>query len=269
MKKILLIGCGHMGNALLTAWIKTDTYNLTIIDPIKYKSLKNKFKNKKVEIIKSVTDLKKNINFDIIIFATKPGDLKDVLNQLCKIKINKKTILASIIAGKKIKTFKKNYKNFKNIFRVMPNMPALINQSMNCVVANKQANRLSINEVLKLFSYSGKTILLESEKYIDMATAISGSGPGFVFNIIDAMESAANKLGFKKEISKILVTETFSGSVNLLLENKLNAKELVSTVATKGGTTESGLKIMKKNNLHKIFEELTRAAYKKAKEQGN
>ena len=109
--------------------------------------------------------------------------------------------------------------------------------------------------------------MLESEKYIDMATAISGSGPGFVFIIIDAMESAANKLGFKKEISKILVTETFSGSMNLLLENKLHAKELVSTVA-KGGTTEAGLKIMK-NNLHKIFEELTRAAYKKAKEQGN
>ena len=78
MKRILLIGCGHMGNALLTAWIKTDIYNLTIIDPIKYKSLKNKFKNKKVDVIKYVTDLEKNINFDIIIFATKPGDLNDV-----------------------------------------------------------------------------------------------------------------------------------------------------------------------------------------------
>ena len=73
-------------------------------------------------------------------------------------------------------------------------------------------------EVIKLFSYSGKHSIFKNENQIDMATAISGSGPGYVFNLIDAMEKAAIKLGFKKNIAKILVHQTFKGSINLLLK---------------------------------------------------
>ena len=83
------------------------------------------------------------------------------------------------------------------------------------------------------------------------------------------MEKAAINLGFNKNIATILVHQTFKGSINLLLENKMTAKELVNTVATKGGTTEAGLKIMKKNKIHKIFKDLTKSSYKKAKDQGN
>ena len=101
-----------------------------------------------------------------------------------------------------------------------------------------------------------------------MATAISGSGPGFVFNLIDAFEKAAINLGFKKNIAKTLVLETFKGSINLLDINKMSADKLVNTVATKGGTTEAGLKIMNINKIHKIFKDLARASYKKAKNQG-
>ena len=102
-----------------------------------------------------------------------------------------------------------------------------------------------------------------------MATAVSGSGPGFIFNLIDAMEKAAIKLGFKKNIAKILVLETFKGSINLILSNKKNAEDLVKTVATKGGTTEAGLKIMKKYKIHNTFIKLLESSYKRAKEQGN
>ena len=101
-----------------------------------------------------------------------------------------------------------------------------------------------------------------------MATAISGSGPGFVFNIIDLMENAAINLGFSSSISKSLVLQTFHGSISLLSKNKISAKDLVSKVATKGGTTEAGLNVMKKNKLQKIFNNLVKASYKKAKDQG-
>ena len=147
-------------------------------------------------------------------------------------------------------------------------MPALIGQSMNCIVSNKKANILKKKDVSKLFEYSGKTIFLQNENQIDMATAISGSGPGFVFNLIDAFEKAAINLGFKKNIAKTLVLETFKGSINLLDINKMSADKLVNTVATKGGTTEAGLKIMNINKIHKIFKDLAKASYKKAKNQG-
>ena len=139
---------------------------------------------------------------------------------------------------------------------------------MNCIVSNKKANISKKKDVTKLFEYSGKTIFLQNENQIDMATAISGSGPGFVFNLIDAFEKGAINLGFKKNIAKTLVLETFKGSINLLDINKMSADKLVNTVATKGGTTEAGLKIMKINKIHKIFRDLARASYKKAKNQG-
>ena len=268
MKKILLIGCGHMGNALLASWVKSKLYLITVVDPIKHIPLKKKYKNKKIKILKNINNLDYNLKFNFIIFATKPIDLNSALKDLSQRTLNKNTIIISVVAGKKISILENKFSYLNNFFRVMPNMPALIGESMNCIVSNKNAKKLIKNQVLKLFSYSGKTIFLENENQIDMSTAISGSGPGFVFNLIDAMEKAAYKLGFNKKISKILVNQTFKGSINLLLQYNMSAEDLVNTVATKGGTTEAGLKIMKKNNLHKVFVELTKASYKKAKDQG-
>ena len=268
MKKILLIGCGHMGSALLASWIKSKKYSISIVDPLKYNSLKNKFKNNRIKIFKKILDLKINSNFDFIILATRPLDLNDALVDLSKIKLNSKTVLISVVAGKKINLLRSKLKKFSNFYRVMPNMPAVIGQSMNCVVTNNRYKKSIKEEVIKLFSFSGNTIFLKNEKQIDMATAVSGSGPGFVFNMIDAMEKAAIKLGFNKEVSRIMVSQTFRGSINLLLNNSLTAEDLVKTVATQGGTTEAGLKIMKKYNFEKVFIKVLKASYQRAKEQG-
>ena len=268
MKNILLIGCGHMGHALLKSWIKTDTYLLTVIDPIQYKSLNIKYKNKKISFYKNFKSLKKTFNFDALILATKPIDLETVLEELSNFQIKDKTSIISVVAGKKINLLKKHFNKIKNIFRIMPNMPASIGESMNCMVSNNGASKVKVNQVRKLFSHTGKTILLQNENQIDMATAVSGSGPGFVFNLIDAMEKGAKKLGFNEEIAKTLVIETFRGSVNLISSNKLSAEKLVNYVATKGGTTEAGLRVMKRNNIHKVFQEVFKKSYLKARQQG-
>ena len=269
MKKILLIGCGHMGNALLVSWIKSNQYSLTVVDPIKYKSLRLKYKRKNNKFIESISELGKIINFDFIVLAVRPSDLINVLTELGKIKIKKQCAIVSVIAGKKIGVFEKKFKNISNFFRIMPNMPALIGQSMNCIVSNKKANILKKKDVNKLFEYSGKTIFLQNENQIDMATAISGSGPGFIFNLIDALERAAINLGVEKNIARTLVHQTFKGSINLLDKKNVSAEKLVKVVATKGGTTEAGLKVMKSNNIQRIFKNFTKASYKRAKEQGN
>ena len=268
MKKILVIGCGHMGSALVTSWINSKKYSLTIIDPNKFNLLKKKYYKANVTVLKKISNSESNKIFDFIIFAIKPLDLNIILNDISNIKIGNQTSVISVIAGKKINIFEKKIKKTKNFFRVMPNMPASIGKSMNCIVAGRKVDRKKIKQVLDLFKYSGKTLLLENENQIDMATAISGSGPGFVFNLIDCMENSAVKLGFKKSVAKILVSQTFKGSVDLFSNNKLSAKKLVNTVATKGGTTEAGLKIMNKYKINKIFNELTKESYRRAKAQG-
>ena len=267
MKKILLIGCGHMGSALLDSWIVSKKYSINIIDPKKNIILKKKYKNKKIKIFKSFSKIKNYYNFDFIVLSIRPFDLNNVLDELSNLNYHDDVSLVSVVAGKKINIFRRKLKRINNIFRVMPNMPASIGQSMNCIVSYKNANTKNKNYVQKLFSYSGETIFLKNENQIDMATAVSGSGPGFIYNIVDAMEKAAMKLGFKKDMAKILVTQTFKGSINLLLKNNISAEKLVKTVATKGGTTEAGLKIMNDNKIHKVFIELLRASYKKAKQQ--
>ena len=98
-----------------------------------------------------------------------------------------------------------------------------------------------------MFSLSGKTLFFNSETFIDKATAVSWSGPGFIFQLIDIMEKSAINLGFTKNTAKILINETFRGSLNLLNSNNISAEKMVETVATRGGTTEAGIKKMKIN----------------------
>ena len=257
-----------MGVSLLTGWLNSNKYKITVVDPKQYKNIKNKFKNKNLKLFKSIDKIGKFIEFDIIIFAIRPVDLTAVLEELKYNKFKLNTIIISVIAGKKLISFSKKLNKLHKFVRVMPNMPALIGQGMNCIFANNNLLKQDRLVVKKLFEYTGKTIFFKNEKIIDMATAVSGSGPGFVFYLINAMERAAIKIGFSKKEAKFLVYETFKGSVDLLMNSKQESEKLVKNVATKGGTTEAGLKIMKKTKVPDIFIKVIKSSYERAKKQG-
>ncbi|MDC3177989.1 NAD(P)-binding domain-containing protein [Pelagibacteraceae bacterium] len=269
MKNILLIGCGHMGGSLMSGWSNSKNYTINVIDKKKYAILKNRNRNKKIKFFKSINEINDQNNFDFIIFATRPLELPNVFKELKNINFNKKTIAISVIAGKKTEIFKNNLLNINKIVRVMPNMPALIGEGVHCIYTNKSINKKEIKEIDKLFSLSGKTLFFKNETLIDKATAVSGSGPGFIFQLIDIMEKSAINLGFSKKTAEILISETFRGSINLLNSNNISAEKMVKTVATIGGTTEAGIKIMKINKVDNIFNQVFKAAYTRAKQQGD
>ena len=168
------------------------------------------------------------------------------------------------MAGKKIIFLRKLLPNIKQIVRVMPNMPALIGEGVSCLVSNNYVSNVNKNKVTKLFSKVGITVWLNNEREIDIVTAISGSGPGYVFYLIDAMEKASNELGLNQKLNKKIILQTFLGSLKLLQHTGKNANELANSIAIKGGTTEAGIKVMKKNNVHRILLETFLSAYKKA-----
>jgi len=252
----------------MSGWSNSKNYTISVIDKKKYVILKKKNRNKKIKFFKSINDINDQNNFDFIIFATRPLELINVLQELKNINFKKNSIVISVIAGKKTEIFKNNLLNINKIVRVMPNMPALIGEGVHCIYTNKSINKKEIKEIDKLFSLSGKTLFFNNETFIDKATAVSGSGPGFIFQLIDIMEKSAINLGFTKNIAKILINETFRGSLNLLNSNKVSAEKMVATVATRGGTTEAGIKKMKTNKVDKIFNQVFNAAYKRAKQQG-
>ena len=268
MNNILIIGCGHMGSALLEAWSKNRSYNFYVIDPLRFKKINKKFKSKKIKSYRSIAEIKKTNSFDIVLVAITPQIANESLKEYKFLNFKKSCLLVSIVAGKKIVFFNKFFPNIKQIVRVMPNMPALVGEGVSCMISNNCVSKANKNKIQNLFSKIGLAIWLKSESDIDSATAISGSGPGYVFYIINAMENAANKLGLSKELNRKIIFQTFLGSLKLQKKTKQTAEKLSNTIAIKGGTTEAGLKIMKKKNLNKIFSETLLSAYSKARELG-
>ena len=264
MNNVLIIGCGHMGSALLNLWSKNQFYKFTVVDPLKYKTIKNRFKHKRIQSFASAKQIKNNHNFDIVVLAVKPQVIDRALKEYKFFSFKKTCVLISIMAGKKIISLRKLLPNIQQIVRVMPNMPALIGEGVSCLVSNNYVSKVNKNKVTKLFSKVGITVWLNEEREIDIITAISGSGPGYVFYLIDAMEKAANNLGLNQKLNKKIILQTFLGSLQLLKHTKKNAIELANSVAIKGGTTEAGIKILKKNNIHKILLKTFLSAYQKA-----
>ena len=268
MNRVLLVGCGHMGSALLNEWINLKSHSLTVIDPLSYNFLKKKYYKNKVRFFDKTPNQNEIKKFDIIIFAIKPQIAKKVLNEYRNFQLKKNILIVSIIAGKRISFFKKNIKNSIQIVRVMPNMPALIGEGVSCLVSNKSTSKKNIKIINNLFLKVGKTIWLKNEIEIDKATAISGSGPGYVFTLIDAFEKASQQIGFPKKIAREMVLSTILGSVKLMEKTKKEPSDLADSIAVKGGTTEAGIKILQKNKPYKIMYNTFLAAYQRASKLG-
>ena len=253
-----------MGSALLSTWYKKTFDYFTVIDPNRYKIL-NKIYRRRVSAFNSINNIKNIKIFDIIIFAVKPQIANKVMKQFIGLKYKKNVLFISIIAGKKISFFN-NFLPKKNQFvRVMPNLPAIIDEGMSCLISGRNTSKQNKNKATILFSKVGKIYWLINEKELDWVTAISGSGPGYYFLFIDLLEKAAIKLGFTHQIAKKLVHQTALGSIRLLISNSKSAEELTNDIAVKGGTTEAAIRLFKKNNqLKKIVNQAVKAAHKRA-----
>tara|TARA_Y100001970_G_C14251443_1_gene872176 strand:+ start:4027 stop:4845 length:819 start_codon:yes stop_codon:yes gene_type:complete len=268
MNKILIIGCGHMGSALLKSWELNTDFSFIVVDPFQKNNIKKKF-SKKTTVFKNISEVK-NLNLiDLVIFAIKPQIATSVLRDISNYKFRKKTIFISVIAGKTIKYFREFLPKSNPFVRVMPNMPSMIKEGMTCMFASENVSNKNKKIVNLLFSHVGLTLWLKKEYDINKVTAISGSGPGYIFMIIDAFEKAALKLGLGEKETKKLIHQTFLGSILLLLNEKIPASKLADNIAIKGGTTEAGLKQFKNQKiLHKSFDKVIKAAYNKSLQLG-
>ena len=257
-----------MGAALLNVWSKQTNNSFFVVDPTEYQKINIKYKNR-VKAYENINHIKDLSSIGCVIFAIKPQIASKVLERISKINFKKKTIFVSIVAGKKINYFEKKLSSSIQFVRVMPNMPVFIKQGMSCMIANANVSLKNKKIVSVLFSGVGKILWLKNDMDIDKVTAISGSGPGYIYLFIDAFEAASKKLGLGEKNTKDIIHQTFLGSIMLLMNQKKSASILVKNIAVKGGTTEAGLnKFKKKDILHKIFEKAIDAAFIKAKKLG-
>lgn len=259
--QIGIIGAGNMGSAIAKALIENKVVNkkeLIVSD-----TDENKLKNMDC---KTTLNNKKLIEeAEIIILAIKPQSFEIAGNEL-KGNLSGKLII-SIMAGISLKKLEKTLKT-PHIIRSMPNTPALVSKGMTVFFASPSVTEHQKVLAKEIFRAFGKELEVMSEDLIDAATAISGSGPAYVFYLAENIEAGALNLGFSETEAKLLTAQTLLGASSLLVKTGEEAGTLRKKVTSPGGTTEAAMKMFKKGKLDKWIRKAIESTYNKAKELG-
>lgn len=196
------------------------------------------------------------------IFACKPQQLADVAKSIGNKSID---LLISILAGTTIEKLRARFPNAKKIVRVMPNMPALISKGISCFAPESKLTEDEEKIVRGVLLAIGQVIECPEAK-LDAVTALSGSGPGYVFEFASALIAAGKELGFSNEEAKKLTLQTLLGSAMLLDCDEREPETLRDAVCSPGGTTLAGLDVFKANNFRKMVADALVAAEIRSKE---
>ena len=265
--KVLIIGAGNMGKTYARSFLSSrfiDAGDLYILER----------SGGSVEAIKDIPQ--GNIHpqagefvsqADIILLAVKPQDFPALGKHIAAYILQGQVIL-SIMAGIKIAAIYEAIGATK-IVRAMPNLPAQIGMGMTVFTSSADIDKKELFIMQNLINTTGKSVYVEDEGKIDAATAISGSGPAYVYYFMEAMIQAGVKMGFTLSQAELLVNQTFMGAVHLHNQSDLTCNEWISRVASKGGTTEAALKIMREHTLDSNIEEALFAAFNRARELGS
>ncbi len=263
---ILIIGGGNMGLTYAQAFLRshvTTREQLMILEHLPEKAVQLQELNIAQVFLDSKDCIKKA---DVIILAVKPQDSISLFSHL-RLNTNEGQVFLSIMAGVKIKTIQ-DALGVTKVIRAMPNLPAQIGQGMTAFTSTDEVTRLELVMVQNLLATTGKTLFLEKEDAIDAVTAISGSGPAYVYYFMDAMMKAALEMGFSESESELLVVQTFTGAVDLYNKSNIPCDEWIRRVSSRGGTTEAAISSFKANNLHQDIIDGAMAALHRAEELG-
>lgn len=198
--------------------------------------------------------------FDTIVLAIKPQNFNDVLPQLQQL-IGDAT-LVSVMAGIPYATLKTS--GAEHIVRVMPNTPAMIGEGMSAIYAPGLSQE-RLDGVQALFESSGRIVMIDDEEQMHAITAISGSGPAYVFAFMEALEHSAVALGIDAEIARTLVQQTVVGAALLADYTKLEPGRLRKQVTSPGGTTEAALTILNEQGFDRLIRQATEAAQSRSR----
>jgi len=274
--KLYFIGYGHMAEAIYQRLDKSLFENICLIEKDDDRRISiDKKKHGKTQLLKSLQGIK-FCNSDIVILAVKPAQIKSICNVINSLIIEKKDlpVVISIAAGVTTISIKdyiiqenlSHLQNFLNIYRAMPNLCASNGDSITGLFGSSVSDITnSKNTVSKIFNSVGEILWVKKEADLNIVTAISGSGPAYIFYIMEIMINSAQKLGLSEKDAKKLVTMTLIGSGKMGLSIQ-NLKEQISKVSSKGGTTEAAIKVFEKENLGLIFNQAIEAAHARSKE---
>ena len=263
---MLLAGCGNMGSALVEGWLRGGLPNeqLSIIDP-KASQLARRYNCNAATGLDGLPD---DYSPDIILFAVKPVLLAELLPGYGK-RFGARPIYASVAAGKPLAFYEQHLglSPAPAVVRIMPNTPAFVGKSMTACFGNTSLSDEGNAAVTQLMNAVGRTVWLREESQMDAVTAISGSGPAYVFHFMECLQHAGKALGLSDEMSRILTLNTVHGASLLALLSEHDLSTLRRNVTSPGGTTEAALSaFLEGDALMELVKEATRRARDKSLE---
>ena len=258
---LVLAGAGKMGGAMLRAWLDRglDSGAITVIDP-----------EPAADIVKLSRDAGFALNRpapapDVLVLAIKPQAL-DEASALAAL-AGPRTLVISILAGKTIANVRARLPEAGAIVRAMPNLPAAVGRGVAGLAAEARANAAQRAMAEALLSATGDVVFLDDERQIDAVTAISGSGPAYVFYLAECLAQAGAALGLPAEVAARLARATVEGAGELMFRSRdRTPAELRESVTSRGGTTAAALEVlMAGDGLAPLIERAARAAEQRAK----
>ena len=275
-KSIGIIGGGNMGEAFAGAMIKSGIYSpfsITVSDimPERLNILKNTY-----EINVTQDNFMLFDTCHVLILAIKPQQMDHVLNDIAthpQFSLKDRKLIVSIAAGVTIgkienllyRSLEENFRRMLPVIRVMPNTPSLVLQGMSGMSVNQYANQEDIKLARTILEAMGHVIEFD-ETHLDAVTGLSGSGPAYVFYLIESMIAAGLELNLNYDDARTLAINTVKGAASLIEANGESAEELRKKVTSPGGTTEAAFKILEKNQVKKTFIKAITAAAERASE---
>lgn len=203
---------------------------------------------------------------DVVVFCVKPQVINGVVKELAPIIQAKNSLVISIAAGVREELIQRWLGGAASVVRCMPNTPALFGVGATGLFANKNVSEAQHELAESIMRSVGITLWMDDEEKLDVVTALSGSGPAYIFLVIEAMRAAGKKLGLSEKDANLLSLQTAMGAARMALESENDVSYLRQNVTSPGGTTESALAVFEKGKLREIFYEAIEAATNRAAE---
>jgi len=266
-KKIGFIGSGNMGEALISGLVlsKAAKPENIICSDIAQDLLDQIQTKYTIATTTDNTEVAKKS--DIVIYATKPQILGSVLKETASA-LDQSKLIISIAAGVPLAAIAAGLQKELRLIRVMPNICAFVKESATAIAAGKFVLKNDVALARAIFDSVGKTVFIQENTLMDAFTGLSGSGPAYIFTIVDAMADGGVKMGLSRKDALFLSTQTVLGAAKLLMESKEHPGQLKDRVASPGGTAIAGIHTLEQGGLRTTMINAIESATKRSKELG-
>lgn len=266
-KKIAIIGTGNMGEALISGLIVSESSKPKNIICTDVREDRLDEIRREYGVRTTSDNLQAVAESDIVVYAVKPQIIAAVLKETAE-KLDMSKLIISIAAGVPLPAIESCLNKDLRLIRVMPNIAASVKEAASAIAAGEHATKEDIDLAMAIFNSIGKSIFLKENYLMDAITGLSGSGPAYIFLIVDALADAGVKMGLSRKEALFLSTQTVLGAAKLLMETQEHPGQLKDKVTSPGGTAIAGLATLEEGGLRTTLIHAVEAATNRSKELG-